>query len=69
LTWLPLWTLRGALSTFKLPSRLFFLTQWEQIERFRVQISCFSLYPFLLMMWIWSHLTQMDVQPLNLRMK
>lgn len=50
-----LWSWRGALSKFKLPPKLLFWTlifDWEQIERFQLQILCFLCIHFYKWEWI-----------------
>jgi len=57
-----LWSLRGALSKFKLPSKLNFnilRANWKVLSSQFI----FSFHPFLWMMWIWSHLNGTKVHP------
>jgi hypothetical protein len=57
-----LWSLRGVLSKFKLPSKSNFNILRANSKVLSSQV-IFSLHPFLWMMWIWSQLNGMKVHP------
>jgi hypothetical protein len=55
-----LWSWRGVLSKFKLPSKLNLNILRANSKVLSSQV-IFSLHPFLWMMWIWSQLNGMKI--------